>query len=132
MSDIQTHFIKNILAGMEMRLKDEGTAFAPANIALCKYWGKRDASLNLPVNSSLSVSLGHLGAHTRIRPSVREAVYLNGQAVPLEDPFALRIIDFLQPFREPLGGIRLEVRTENNIPTAAGLASSASGFAACC
>ena len=42
--------------------------FAPSNIALCKYWGKRDAQLNLPVNASLSVSLGHLGTRTRVEP----------------------------------------------------------------
>ena len=40
--------------------------FAPSNIALCKYWGKRERSLNLPVNASLSVSLDHLGSHTRL------------------------------------------------------------------
>jgi diphosphomevalonate decarboxylase len=111
-------------------MREEGSAFAPSNIALCKYWGKRDVSLNLPVNSSLSVSLGHLGSHTRIRPHAQDTVYLNGQAVPLEDPFALRIIDFLEPFRTLLGDVPLEIRTENSIPTAAGLASSASGFAA--
>ena len=44
-----------------------GEAFAPANIALCKYWGKRDAELNLPVNSSLSISLGKLGTHTVVK-----------------------------------------------------------------
>ena len=43
-----------------------GKAFAPANIALCKYWGKRDRDLNLPVNSSLSISLGKLGNSTTI------------------------------------------------------------------
>ena len=35
----------------------QGQAFAPTNIALCKYWGKRDTELNLPVTSSLSSAL---------------------------------------------------------------------------
>ena len=41
-------------------------AFAPSNIALCKYWGKRDRHLNLPCTSSLSVSLGECGATTSV------------------------------------------------------------------
>ena len=40
-------------------------AFAPSNIALCKYWGKRNNKLNLPVNSSLSISLGYKGTVTK-------------------------------------------------------------------
>lgn len=67
MSDIQSLFVKNILAGVETNLKERGEAFAPSNIALCKYWGKRDAELNLPINSSLSISLGDLGTRTTIR-----------------------------------------------------------------
>lgn len=130
MDDIQSHFVKNILADAHPRLKKQGTAFAPSNIALCKYWGKRDAILNLPVNSSLSVSLGQLGARTEIEPAEADAVYLNGEPVSPNHPFAVRILNFLGLFRPILGESHFEVRTENNIPTAAGLASSASGFAA--
>jgi diphosphomevalonate decarboxylase len=130
MDDIQTHFVKNILADVPIRLKDTGSAFAPANIALCKYWGKRDTELNLPVNSSLSVSLGRLGTHTWIRPAEADTVKLQGQTLAPENPFAARIMEFLRHFRPYLKGMHLEVRTENSIPTAAGLASSASGFAA--
>ncbi len=105
--------------------------FAPSNIALCKYWGKRDAGLNLPINSSLSISLGHLGTHTRLAlsESGQDEVWLNGHQVPLKDAFASKVLGFIALFRraeqQPL-----KVETENNIPTAAGLASSASGFAA--
>ncbi len=67
MDDIQSHFVKNILAGAPAGLKECGLSSAPANIALCKYWGKRDTVLNLPVNSSLSISLGHLGTRTKLR-----------------------------------------------------------------
>ena len=48
---------------------ERGEAFAPSNIALCKYWGKRDRELNLPINASLSVSLAHLGSKTVITES---------------------------------------------------------------
>ncbi len=134
MHDIQYQFVKNILAGTRANLKERGTAFAPSNIALCKYWGKRDAVLNLPVNSSLSISLGHLGTQTELRlcngAGGPPAVHLNGQLQPSDSPFAKRITSFLDLFLPSLGNVHLEVRTENNIPTAAGLASSASGFAA--
>ena len=130
MSDIQSHFVKNILEDVHFTVKQCGSAFASSNIALCKYWGKRDAELNLPVNSSLSVSLGHLGTRTEVRPADADAVYLNSGAVNPEEPFAGRMLAFLDLFRPFLGNTGFEVHTENNIPTAAGLASSASGFAA--
>ncbi|MEN7973970.1 MAG: diphosphomevalonate decarboxylase, partial [Verrucomicrobiota bacterium] len=130
MNDIQYHFVKKILGGVPTVSGEEGRAFASSNIALCKYWGKRDAALNLPVNSSLSVSLGDLGTCTGIRLSEKDAVYLNGEAVAPDDSFAVRMLEFLALFRPFLGDACFEVRTENNIPTAAGLASSASGFAA--
>jgi diphosphomevalonate decarboxylase len=129
MSDIQTQFVKNILSGAQNNAKPSGFAFAPSNIALSKYWGKRDADLNLPINSSLSVSLGSLGTRTEIKRADRDAVYLNGTKVDAHDSFAIRTLEFLRLF-PILGKAGIEVRTENNIPTAAGLASSASGFAA--
>ncbi len=138
MRDIQHQFVKNILAGFEPQVKERGSAFAPSNIALCKYWGKRAADLNLPINSSLSISLGTLGTHTKIKIvdatpsslSCGDVAYLNGELQSPDSTFAQRIGDFLDLFRLGLGNARFEVRTENNIPTAAGLASSASGFAA--
>ena len=44
----------------------EVTVFAPTNIALCKYWGKRDVALNLPAMSSLSVTLPNRGVTTSL------------------------------------------------------------------
>lgn len=128
MHDIQTQFVKNVLSGTQSQPKGTGSAFAPSNIALSKYWGKRDAALNLPVNTSLSVSLGDLGTKTEIQCSEKSAVYLNGGLQDPDSSFSRRIVSFLDLF--PMVGNAFEVRTENNIPTAAGLASSASGFAA--
>jgi diphosphomevalonate decarboxylase len=130
MDDIQSQFVKNLLEGVETNPRELGTAFAPSNIALCKYWGKRAAALNLPVNSSLSISLGHLGTRTEIRLADADNVMLNDTPVNADDPFARRAFRFLDLFRPFLGNARFGVHTENNIPTAAGLASSASGFAA--
>jgi diphosphomevalonate decarboxylase len=108
------------------------THFAPSNIALCKYWGKRDSELNLPVNASLSVSLDTLGTRTAVEPIDADAdeVWLNGERQAPQSRFAQRVSGFIDLFRVHHPQTRLRVRTENNIPTAAGLASSASGFAA--
>lgn len=106
-------------------------AFAPSNIALCKYWGKREAELNLPINGSLSISLGELGSRTSIVESESglDQVYLNDKLIEPTDRFATKVISFLNLFRRELQQ-RVVIKTVNNIPTAAGLASSASGFAA--
>lgn len=106
-----------------------GEAFAPSNIALSKYWGKRDDALNLPLNSSLSISLGAWGTHTRVSPSDADSVAFNGAELSLEDPFAVKVLRFVDRFRRGQD-LPLQIETRNSIPTAAGLASSASGFAA--
>lgn len=107
-----------------------GTAFAPANIALCKYWGKRDAELNLPTAASLSISLGKLGSAVTLAPcTAYDRFSLNGQRVAPESSFVRRAVAFLDLFR-PARDFYFEVTARNTIPTAAGLASSASGFAA--
>ncbi len=110
--------------------KSEAQAFAPANVALCKYWGKRDADLNLPVTSSLSISLGSLGTTTELR--LRQgADHIVSDCLELSpaDKFCTRLSAFLDLFR-PDADTGFVVETQNSLPTAAGLASSASGFAA--
>lgn len=120
-------FVNVLLKRASGKPDTRGEAFAPANIALCKYWGKRDAELNLPVNSNLSVSLGKLGTHTAVKfAKTADRIFLNGK--PASADFAARLSKYLNLFRAD--GQFFEVRTKNNIPTAAGLASSASGFAA--
>lgn len=105
-------------------------AYAPSNIALSKYWGKRDAGLNLPLNSSLSISLADWGSTTRILPGEGgDSVSFNGEELDVTAPFAAKMLRFIDLFRR---GQDLPVRviSTNTIPTAAGLASSASGFGA--
>jgi diphosphomevalonate decarboxylase len=111
------------------------TAFAGTNIALVKYWGKRDAGLNLPATGSLSLTLAELGSETTVRFD-RDAGDGDGDRVllggsPAEPRFAGRVRAFLDLVRA-LAKIDLpaEVATRNTVPTAAGLASSAAGFAA--
>lgn len=111
--------------------KDQGYAFAPTNIALCKYWGKRDTELNLPVTSSLSIALPGKGAATTLRchDGANDVVVLNGDTIANDSPFVLRLQKFLHLFR-PKHEWSLHVDIKMNIPVAAGLASSACGFAA--
>jgi diphosphomevalonate decarboxylase len=120
--------VSKLLDGKPDSPGDAGSAYAPANIALCKYWGKRDSELNLPNTSSLSISLGELGTRTRLSPHSSDRVVLNGEPVPDNHPFSVRLFAFLNLVRRAEDTFLIE--TENGIPTAAGLASSASGFAA--
>jgi diphosphomevalonate decarboxylase len=105
---------------------------APPNIALVKYWGVRDRARALPYNSSLSVTLGGMRSRTTVRfaPELREdSVRLNGSIAtggPRDG-----VVRFLERVRSMSGrGESAEVESDNNFPTASGLASSASGFAA--
>lgn len=119
-----------ITGGRNTPVSGKGAGSAPSNIALCKYWGKRDEEINLPVTSSLSISLGHLGTTTEIEAiSGRDVFILNGRPVPEDTGFAQRLTAYLDLFR-PQAGAGFKVMTINSIPTAAGLASSASGYAA--
>lgn len=104
-------------------------AYAPANIALCKYWGKRDAALNLPTNGSVSVSLATHGTITEVRPASGDEFCLNGAPLAPDSPAGLRLKEYLDLFRSAECPA-FAVKTENTIPTAAGLASSASAYAA--
>jgi diphosphomevalonate decarboxylase len=117
---------------MAPRSRPSVTYEAPPNIALVKYWGVRDPALALPYNSSISVTLDRLRSHTRVRfdPALDDdRVTLNG--LPATAGPRNGVVRFLDRVRS-LAGIdeRADVRSANNFPTASGLASSASGFAA--
>lgn len=122
--------VNHILSDCSSVMASSGRASAPVNIALAKYWGKRDEELNLPVTSSLSISLGPHGTVTEIIPNPSgNAIFCNGEPMGEDTVFHRRLMNFLALFRPSQAGF-FTVRTENSIPTAAGLASSSSGFAA--
>ncbi|KAG6628727.1 hypothetical protein CIPAW_14G033200 [Carya illinoinensis] len=124
------------------------TAQTPTNIAVIKYWGKRDESLILPVNDSISVTLDpdHLCTTTTVAVSPsfeRDRMWLNGKEISLSGG---RYQNCLREIRsrasdveDEENGIKipkkdwdklhLHIASYNNFPTAAGLASSAAGFA---
>lgn len=105
---------------------------AHSNIALAKYWGKRDIERNLPDVPSLSLTLAALSTTTHVRfdaDARDDEVTLNG--VPAESGASVKITALLDRVRAEAGiGWRARVTTSNDFPTASGLASSASGFAA--
>ncbi len=123
--------VQRILAGRGFEEKGGGEVYAPATIALVKYWGKRDEALNLPVTGSLSISLGPLGSHVALArgEGAGDRVWLNGRELAAESSFARRAGAYLDLFR-PSADFRFELKARNTVPTAAGFASSASGFAA--
>ncbi|RUS33401.1 diphosphomevalonate decarboxylase, partial [Jimgerdemannia flammicorona] len=123
------------------------TCTAPVNIAVIKYWGKRNAALILPTNDSLSVTLSQdiLHSKTTIAASPdfsHDRLWLNGKEEDItknkrmhncfRETRALRkqLEDSSAEPLEPLSTYPVHVCSENNFPTAAGLASSASGLAA--
>lgn len=108
------------------------TAVAHPNIALVKYWGKRDALANLPATGSLSMTLDAFPTTTTVALDTGlavDSVHLNGTESQGEQ--RARVTRFLDRVRL-LAGSDLSARVEsvNTVPTAAGLASSAAGFAA--
>jgi diphosphomevalonate decarboxylase len=107
-------------------------AVAHTNIALAKYWGKLAAEGNLPAVPSLSMTLDAMSTTTSVgfgHGLESDRVALNGR--PATEAEASRVVQMLDRVRE-MAGIRTRawVETANDFPTASGLASSASGFAA--
>lgn len=111
----------------------KSTFLATPNIAVVKYWGKRDNVLNLPDNGSISVTMDEtLKTITTVEFDERlndDALFLNGKAaLPEETARASKVLSAIRK----QAGIKTKARvsSSNNFPTAAGIASSASGFAA--
>ncbi|MFI1919801.1 diphosphomevalonate decarboxylase [Nocardia sp. NPDC020380] len=107
------------------------TARAYPNIALIKYWGKRDELLHLPTTSSLSMTLDIFPTTTTVTVCDREfdEVILGDEPAPTD--FAGKVSRFLDLVRDRAHDTRhAYVHTCNTVPLGAGLASSAAGFAA--
>jgi len=103
------------------------TAVAHPNIALVKYWGKRDRNLNLPAVPSLSVTLAPFQTQTTVNWGVDEDHFVLNDEVATGDAANRigRFLDLIEPNRPSV-----RVDSHNTFPTAAGLASSSSAFAA--
>lgn len=115
----------------------KATVSAPANIAFVKYWGARDLDRAIPMNTSLSMTLDHCVSRCTVELLGHEGedevwiVESGGSFGTPEPEFAKRVRAQLDRVRRWAGREEaVRVATRNSFPTAGGLASSASGFAA--
>lgn len=110
----------------------KGKARAYTNIALIKYWGKKDEEFILPMNNSLSLTLDAFYTETEVIFSdtfTKDEFYLDGEQQ--DEKATKKISTFLDLVREKgQTTLNAQVISQNFVPTAAGLASSASGLAA--
>ena len=138
-------------------MRGKATATAPANIAFVKYWGAHDLSSGIPLNASISMTLSRCVSTCTVEARTCDAaggaareesdeVYVvapgehrpapgegraQGDLRPAPDAFARRVLDHLERLRRWAGAdCSFRVATHNSFPSGAGLASSASGFAA--
>lgn len=109
-----------------------GKARAHTNIALIKYWGKADGKLIIPMNNSLSVSLDKFYTETEVTfdsDYPADQLILNGKEANEKE--TKKIQSYMDIVREIAGtDLHARIDSQNFVPTAAGLASSASAYAA--
>jgi diphosphomevalonate decarboxylase len=113
-------------------MKSTATALAHPNIALIKYWGNRDDGLRLPASGSISMNLGGLETVTTVAfdPQLRDDEFVF-DGVRQTGPALARVSTHLDRLRVKAESARkARVESRNNFPLGAGIASSASGFAA--
>ena len=104
---------------------------APSNIALIKYWGKKDGD-QIPANASISLTLKNCVSKTQVQIEKGSGIefLFDGKE---KSSFLPKIESFLNRLDSYWGWsqkVKLIIKSENNFPHAAGIASSASGFAA--
>ena len=109
-----------------------------ANIAIIKYWGKKDPIKMIPATSSISLTLENLFTETEISFITREeAIEKTGQASDLlyingelqNEEQIKKIAKVVNLFRDDRSQL-VKIDTTNNMPTEAGLSSSSSGLSA--
>lgn len=129
---------EDFIPGTPEELPESGTFRwqAPSNIALVKYWGKREGQL--PTNPSVSFTLQASATRTEVRArrvdfksDIPEfSIHFEGQPAP---HFREKIRSFFErvlPYQPFLSRYAFEIHTENTFPHSSGIASSASGMAA--
>ncbi len=102
------------------------SATAHPSLALVKYWGKLPGGVNIPATTSIAVTLDSLYSRVTVQPADRDFIRIDGRAAA-EQRFRA-FFDAVRARCNSLVGFAVE--SSNNFPTAAGLASSSSGFAA--
>ncbi|XP_047992918.1 diphosphomevalonate decarboxylase [Leguminivora glycinivorella] len=117
------------------------TVIAPVNIAVIKYWGKRDEELILPLNDSVSATLdtGVMCAKTSVFTGPQltsDEIWLNGKKESFTNKRLVNCLEGIKAIAAKEKSVngeflkwKVHVCSVNNFPTAAGLASSAAGYA---
>ncbi len=113
----------------------EAVASAHPSLALIKYWGKQDVAENIPATPSLAITLDSLTTETAVlltstHEVPEDRVFIGGQLQPSDRfaPFFSAFRRFFPNHESP--SFSVTARSMSNYPSAAGLASSAAGFAA--
>jgi diphosphomevalonate decarboxylase len=109
----------------------KATAIAPASIALIKYWGRKDETLRLPKNGSISINASNLLTTTTVDFSSsykKDSVTIDDQEKTDEAARVIKHLDRIRSFAKISD--RAKVVSLNSFPTSTGLSSSSSGFAA--
>ncbi|MEM3791355.1 MAG: diphosphomevalonate decarboxylase [Candidatus Micrarchaeaceae archaeon] len=112
------------------------TAVSHANIAFVKYWGRKDSKINLPYNTSVSMTLDDKVATTTslaIGEEIKkDLLFINSKPVDFssneKSKYIKRCIDYMRELAK--ADVHFIISSYNNFPTGAGLASSASGSSA--
>ena len=117
---------------MLMKIDEVVTAVGNSNIALIKYWGKRNRKLILPTNSSLSITLDeNVSTRTSVMFSKKlkeDTFYIDGELKDMSDSDTQERFAIIDQLRN-MAGVkeRILMVSKNNFPASAGMASSASG-----
>lgn len=98
---------------------------AHPNVALIKYWGKRDEIEKIPASPSLSITLGGLETKTTVSEANTDEVVIDGQLTSDQ-----KIFQWLECLRREYDVPQLKIESTNSFPSNCGFASSSSGFAA--
>jgi len=110
----------------------KATALAHPNIAFIKYWGMKDEAQRIPANDSISMNIGCLSTRTTVKYSSslkEDKLTLNGKKIT--GPALQRVGRFMDRIRQKANLFYYaHIESENNFPIGAGIASSASAFAA--
>ncbi|KAF8818737.1 diphosphomevalonate decarboxylase [Rickettsia endosymbiont of Cardiosporidium cionae] len=108
-------------------------AFAPINIALCKYWGKKDSELNIAYTSSISLSIPSYGSHASISTNISllcNEIFINNEKILPDAVWSKNLMNFVSLFNTiGCNTIYFRLTLKVNVPISAGLASSSAIYA---
>lgn len=129
----EQHFIPKNLP--ETRPNGQIVWESPSNIALIKYWGKRENQI--PENPSISFTLNHCKTITTLSYKAKEThdtfsfdVFLDGEKIDDFKPKIQTFFERVEVYLPFLKDYHFIIETKNTFPHSSGIASSASGMSA--